>query len=268
MTFDLTATSKNSNLQVAQAQVDTQVTTAKSYPRDARDSIEKSLQHATFSQEIAQSCIYSLPVGASTIDGPSIRLAEIIAYNWGNVRISARIVEINESAVIVEGICWDLEKSGIYEVPVRRSIQKDRKTGKTNEFMINNAVNAAISIAIRNAIFRAIPKVYVEKIYNECKRVAIGEIKNISKQRDSLICWFEKAGVPRARILAYYGLNELNQITEEHMIEMFGAKNALQDRTVDVTQLFNSNAIEDNSTDKDKLNRLNDKLKGGEKGNA
>ena len=94
---------------VERANVDSQVATAKRYPRDIRRSIDNSVVMATMNQETAQSCNYALPRGGKPITGPSVHLAKIIVSNWGNMRTEAKVVQITDKQVISRGTCWDLE---------------------------------------------------------------------------------------------------------------------------------------------------------------
>ena len=57
---------------------------AKKFPRDEYDAMERikrTCQRAT----LAEQAIYSYPRGGQTVMGPSIRLAEALAQNWGNI---------------------------------------------------------------------------------------------------------------------------------------------------------------------------------------
>ena len=63
---------------IERANIDSQVSTAKQYPRDIRRSIDNSIVIATMNQETAQSCGYALPRGGKLITGPSVHLAKII----------------------------------------------------------------------------------------------------------------------------------------------------------------------------------------------
>ena len=74
------------------ANVDSQVATAKQYPRNIRRSIDNSIVMATMDNETAQSCGYALPRGGKPITGPSVHLAKIIVSNWGNMRTEAKVV--------------------------------------------------------------------------------------------------------------------------------------------------------------------------------
>ena len=79
---------------VERANVDSQVATAKRYPRDIRRSIDNSVVMATMNQDTARSCSYALPRGGKPITGPSVHLAKIIVSNWGNIRTEAKVIQI------------------------------------------------------------------------------------------------------------------------------------------------------------------------------
>ena len=74
---------------VERANVDSQVATAKQYPRNVTRSINNSIAMATMDMNTAQSCGYALPRGGKPITGPSVHLAKLIVSNWGNVRAEA-----------------------------------------------------------------------------------------------------------------------------------------------------------------------------------
>lgn len=240
------------------AEVDCQITTAKSYPRVVKKCIEEAKAMATLDKDIADSCIFALPVGGNVLKGPSVRLAEIMAYAWGNIQCATRIVEKDANAVVVEAVAWDLEKNVKITVPVRRQIQKSR-SGQASDFMINNAVNAAISIALRNAIFRVVPKNIVNMIYEEAKKVAIGDITSLSETRDKALIWFNRAGIQTAKILNYLAINSIDEITQEHIEIFIGTSNALKDKVITPEQAFN---VEGEKPTNQSLEDLNNKVLG------
>src|SRR6185503_20995123 len=77
---------------VDKASIDMQIATAKQYPRVVSDCIKEALTLATMDEDTAGSMFYALPRGGKKIEGPSARLAEIMAYSWGNLRVDADIV--------------------------------------------------------------------------------------------------------------------------------------------------------------------------------
>jgi hypothetical protein len=59
---------------------------------------------------------YKLPRGGKKIEGPSVRMAEVVAYSWGNLRVDARIATGGAKTVTAVGTAFDLERN----VAVRR----------------------------------------------------------------------------------------------------------------------------------------------------
>ena len=98
---------------VERANVDSQVATAKQYPRSIKRSIDNSIVMATMDAETAQSCGYALPRGGKPITGPSVHLAKIIVSNWGNMRTESKVVQITDKQIISRGTALDLEKASL-----------------------------------------------------------------------------------------------------------------------------------------------------------
>ncbi|MFM7859586.1 MAG: hypothetical protein ACKO96_48585, partial [Flammeovirgaceae bacterium] len=137
------------------AEIDTQIATAKAFPRSEKMFMDRAISMATVTEEIAQSCIYALPRGGKPIEGPSVRLAEIIVASYGNLRSSARIVDNDGKMITSQGVCHDLENNTAVSVDVKRRITD--KNGKTfNDDMQVVTGNAANAIAFRNAVFKVV----------------------------------------------------------------------------------------------------------------
>ncbi len=142
------------------AEIDISIATAKRYPRSIQKFKENVLTLATLDQETAESCFYSIRRQGKTIQGPSIRLAEIAVGAWGNIRAGARIVgETADGKFITSvGFCHDLENNVMVAMESRRRITK-RNGEKYGDDMIGTTANAAAAIGFRNAVLKVVPKV-------------------------------------------------------------------------------------------------------------
>lgn len=81
---------------------------AKKFPRDqvvAYNNIMRACQR----RKLAESSMYEFPRGNEKITGPSIRLAEAIAQNWGNIDFGFMELEQRNGASQVMAYAWDLE---------------------------------------------------------------------------------------------------------------------------------------------------------------
>lgn len=185
--------------------LDMQITTAKKYPRSIKRSMEQALAMATLSEDIAADCCYAIPRAGKTIEGPSVRLAEIIASAWGNLHAATRVTGENGKSVIAEAVAWDMEKNVRIGAETHRSIL-DKGNRRFSEDMVRVTGAAAMSIALRNAIFRVVPNAFVQELYRTCKKVAMGEEKTLSARRTEVLTYFQKLGVKPERLFAAMGI--------------------------------------------------------------
>lgn len=226
---------------VERANVDSQVATAKRYPRDIRRSIDNSVVMATMNQETAQSCNYALPRGGKPITGPSVHLAKIIVSNWGNMRTEAKVVQITDKQVISRGTCWDLETNVASAFEVRRSII-GKNGQRFSEDMITVTGNAANSIAYRNAVFAVIPKAITDRVYYAAQRFITGDLSDsdkLLKVRTGIINNFKNSyGITEEEVVKMCGKQTVNQIGADEVSMLMGTIQALKDGDTTVDELM------------------------------
>ena len=214
-----------------------QITTAKKYRRSLKQFKATATEMATLDMETAASCMYTLPRGNKPIAGPSVRLAEICASAWGNIRVDAKIVGEEAHDIVAEATCWDLENNVAIRIQNRRRIQY--KNGQRfNDDMITTTGNAAVSIALRNAIFRVIPRAFVQDIYAIARRVAIGDAQTISATRANVIEYFAKMGVTPERICQRLERAGLEDVGLDDIAILKGFATAIRDGQTTVDECF------------------------------
>ena len=238
---------ENQNVQVVQmdvverASVDSQVATAKQYPRNITRSINNSIAMATMDNDTAQSCGYALPRGGKPITGPSVHLAKIIVSNWGNMRTEAKVVQITDKQIVSRGIAWDLETNVASAFEVRRSIV-DKYGKRYSEDMITVTGNAANSIAYRNAVFSVIPKAVVDKIYNSSKKFITGDLsdeeKLIKRRTDAIKYFNDEWGITEEEVIKMCGKQTVNQIKSDELALLIGITQSLKDGDTTVDDLM------------------------------
>jgi hypothetical protein len=215
------------------AAIDSQIATAKRYPRSVGKFLAEAEQAVCASAEIAEGCFYALKRRGkdgkeSIIEGPSIRLAEIAASAWGNIRTGARIVEIGERTLKAQGVAHDVEKNVATTVEVIRRITS--KSGmRYNDDMIATTANAAMSIALRNAILRVVPRIYIQTLMKKAQAVASGNQMTLADKRDRWLKWWAQRGIDQGKVLAWLGVKSADEITAEHIRLMAGLKTSLEE---------------------------------------
>lgn len=218
-------------------EIDIQVVTAKRFPRSIRAFQRDALEMATLNEQIAEQCFYALPRDGKTIEGPSARLAEIVASAWGHMRIEGRIVSEEERYVVARGTAWDMQRNVAIAYEVRRRITSS-KGRRYNDDMIGVTGNAAASIALRNAVFKVIPKAYWELIYLEARKVAVGNAQTLADRRAKMLAHFQKLGVPAARVFAQLKVAGEQDITLDHLATLKGLATAIKDGDTSVDDAF------------------------------
>ena len=223
------------------ANVDSQVATAKQYPRSIRRSIDNSIVMATMDPETAQSCGYALPRGGKPITGPSVHLAKIIVSNWGNMRTEAKVVQITDKQIISRGTAWDLETNVASAFEVRRSII-DKKGNRFSDDMITVTGNAANSIAYRNAVFSVVPKAVVDKVYKAAQKSLTGDLsdneKLLKRRTDAINFFKDEWGITEEEIIKLCGKQTVNQIKADEIALLLGMAQSLKDGDTTVDELM------------------------------
>lgn len=234
---------------VERANVDSQVATAKQYPRDLTRSVNNSIVMATMDYATAQSCGYALPRGGKPITGPSVHLAKLLVSNWGNMRAEAKVVQITDKQVISRGTCWDLENNVATAFEVRRSIVG--KNGKRfTDDMITVTGNAANSIAYRNAVFSVIPKAITDKVYQAAQHFITGDLSDEEKlvaRRKKCIDFFkDEYGINEQEVVMLCGKQTVNQIKADQIALLLGITQSLKDGDTTVDELMKPYRKEEN----------------------
>jgi len=244
-------------------EIDIQIATAKRWPRSIGRFKELVRTLATLDEETAGSMFYALPREGRTIDGPSIRFAEIVGSAWTNLRYGGRIMGIDERHVTAQGAAFDLENNLACTVEVKRRIT-DKHNRRYSDDMITTTSQAAISIALRNAIFRVVPFALIKDVYEEARTASIGKGKTMAQRRQLAADTFAKWGVAPDKMCAVAGKASLDDLDDEALIKLRGIVTAIRDgeTTIDevLREVLAPTTEEKSNEAKGKLTTLTEKL--------
>lgn len=219
------------------SEIDQQISTAKKYPRSIEKFRTEAFQLATLDEQTAAECIYALPRGGKTIEGPSARFAEIIAYAWGNERFGARMVSEDQDFVTSQGVFYDLERNLAISYEVRRRIT-DSRNKRYSADMITMTANAASSIAMRNAVLKGIPKAIWRPVYDAARKVVAGDVKTLANKRANAIAAFAIFGVTPAMIFATLGVKGEQDIGIDHLVALSGFLTSIKEGDTKPEEIF------------------------------
>lgn len=222
--------------QLERAQVDIQVATAHAYPRQ-REVVLKAIVNEALQEP--DKMLYVLKFkNAQTgreeiVEGPSIRLAEVIAQNWGNLRIAAHVTEVRPEYVRAEALAWDLQTNAcVKEEVTQPTIDRSGKPLRERQRIIYQQV--ALSKAIRNAVLRIVPRSVVNVVIAAVKRTAQVDAKTIAK----LKAWLDSIGVSEAAACRVIGAPSLNAMTPEQLNTLRGIYNAIKEGDMTPQEAF------------------------------
>lgn len=219
---------------------------AKSFPRDLEKCIERIENFVSRDEETAQSCFYTLTRGKgdkeTTFSGPSIRLAEICASFWGNLHLGSYFVSNNGERVVSSGECWDTENNFKVTTEVSKSIMG--KFGRYSPDMQEVTAAAAASMALRNAVFKVIPRIIVEKTLKIAMDVAVNGNKKedvtvkFEKRRALALERIQGLGINLNNVLAFFNKQSVNEIDSEELKIIIGVGTSVKDGMLSAKEAF------------------------------
>lgn len=219
-----------------QAEIDKQIMTAKAFPRNVNACLANIIGFIEGDQEIADSCIYAVPAGKNkkTVEGPSVRLSELFLAEWGNLIISTKILSSDGNKVISSGQCWDIEKN----------ISADMQTIRTVHTTVDVTASAAASIALRNAIFKIIPKAFIDKAYKIAKDVSVNGVKKnkqnipFEERRRNVFESVKRVGISVENVLAYFNKTSIDQIDKEEIQHIIAVGTSVKENLITPQEAF------------------------------
>lgn len=166
-------TSQTEMMVTRQAQeVQVAMLAAKKFPRDQVTAFN-NIMVACQRKKLAESSMYEYPRGGQKVTGPSIRLAEAIAQNWGNIDFGFMELEQRGGVSQVMAYAWDLETNArqtkLFSVPHIRHTKKGDYP-LTDPRDIYELVANQAARRVRACILGIIPGDVVEAAIERCNK--------------------------------------------------------------------------------------------------
>ncbi|MEK3935971.1 hypothetical protein MKY41_11640 [Sporosarcina sp. FSL W7-1349] len=222
-----------------------QIFMARQFPRNVFQS-EKRILDACKRPALAQTAVYSYPRGNQRVEGPSIRLAEVLAQNWGNLAFGVKELEQRPGESVAMAYAWDLEtnvrQEKVFTVPHTRKaggqIKKLDDPRDIYELVANNGARR-----LRACILGIIPGDIVELALNECNKTLTGNNEKPLKERiaNALAAFKNQYRVTQEMIEQRFGYNA-ESFTEYDYLELIKIFNSLRDGMSKVDDWFDKDA--------------------------
>ena len=228
------------------AAIDVQVSTAHAYPRSLKKFQTRALDMACIDEETAESCIYVRPVGGGKFaEGASIRLAEIVAACYGNIRVASRIIEQTPRFVRAEGVAHDLETNyaGKSEV-IESTVKKDGTP--YDERMRVVIAKACLAKAYRDAVFKVVPKALCKQVITAAKAVIDKTGIPLDERRKKVQAWVASLKIDEKRVFAALAVAGWQEVGVDQLAILTGLKTSIAEKDVTIDEAFPSTTTQPN----------------------
>jgi hypothetical protein len=198
---------------IKKAEIDTAISTAKQYPRSLTQFKDNALAYATSDHETAMECIYKRPIGGGeNAEGLSVRMAEIVAATYGNIKVQARIIEQTDRKVTCEGIAHDLETNNLHSI-MKSEITVTKQGKPYSEGMRNTVALACLAKAKRDAIFSVVPRSLVSHVEKAIKEMLFGNAQSLEQTRKQMKDWIKSLPIDGKRVWESLGIDGIDDMT-------------------------------------------------------
>ncbi len=217
---------------VHDAELDGQFAMAQKRPRILAVFRANAIELATTSPAVAASMRYILPFKddkGNYVQGPSVRLAEVLVHTYGNLRVSGRIVAETAKTITAEGVCMDLQTNNGYRIEVTRNIVRKDGT-RYSQDQIAKTGQAAIAIATRNATFKTIPRALFDDVYQAAFAATAPPEKDLSTHVAGMFKALKAAHkIGKKELLKFLGRTHDKDVTREDMQRVGGLLTAIEE---------------------------------------
>lgn len=205
---------------------------AKQFPRNIFQAEQRILDSCKRAS-LAQVAMYQYPRGGTKVSGPSIRLAEVLAQNWGNLSFGVKELEQREGESVAMAYAWDLEtnvrQEKVFTVKHFRkangSIQKINDPRDIYELVASSGARR-----VRACVLGIIPGDIVDKAVAECERTLQGNNAGPLKDRvaHALKAFKENHRITQEMVEAKFGYNA-ESFTEYDYVELIKIFTSIKD---------------------------------------
>jgi len=235
---------------------------AKRFPRD-QEAAYLRIMTACERFSLAEQAEYAYPRGGKSITGPSIRLAECIAQNWGNLQFGIRELSQSKGESEVEAFGWDVETNTrqikTFKVPHIRYSKKKGNAALDDPRDIYEMVANQGARRMRACILGIIPGDIIEAAVGKCREtVKKGmKAKPLIDQIRATLKAFDSLSITKDMIERRLG-HATDVITEDELVELNNIGRSIKDNMTSKEEWFDFKGFEEQEADE-----LTSKIKNG-----
>jgi hypothetical protein len=192
----------NTDQHRAIAEVQAAMMIARLNPRDPIAAMDRILNACT-RPTLADAAVYTYARGGSDISGPSIRLAETLAQQWGNFQFGIRELEQRNGESTVQAFAWDVEtntrREVTFQVPHLRYTKSGSKRLEDPRDVYEMVANQGAR-RLRACILAVIPGDVTEAAVAQCETTMKTKADTSPEAMQKMVAAFEGFGVTKEQI--------------------------------------------------------------------
>lgn len=223
----------------AAQEVQAMVVVAKKFPRDVNGSYTRIME-ACKRKSLADVAVYAYPRGGQTVSGPSIRMAEVLAQNWGNLNFGIRQLSRTREESVMEAYCWDLEtnvrQSRVFSVPHERDTKKGKQHLDDSRDIYELTANQG-SRRLRACILGIIPGDVVEAALGQCDQTMQSDAEPLIDRIRKMLVAFQEFGVSKEMLEKRLG-HKIEATIEVELVNLKKIFRSLKDGMASRDQFF------------------------------
>ena len=216
--------------QRAIAEVQSAIILVKKFPRNQMEAMDRILT-ACQRPGLAEQALYSYSRGGTEITGPSIRIAEAIAQNWGNISFGIRELEQRNGESTVEAFCWDIETNvkqvKTFQVKHQRHTKKGSYALEDPRDIYELTANQGAR-RLRACILGIIPGDVVDAATEECEKTLKAKADTSPEGIKRLLAAFDPYKVTKEQIEKRIQ-RRIDTITPAQLVQLKKIYNSLKD---------------------------------------
>ena len=204
---------------------------AKKFPRNETEAINR-IKATCQRPKLAEQAIYTYPRAGQRVSGPSIRLAEAIAQNWGNVDTGVIELSAANGRSEMMAYAWDLETNTRVTKTFSVEHKRDTRQGRKDLTDGRDIYEATANFAARRqraCILSVIPGDIVEMAVEETRRtIADSDKRPVDEIISGLVKSFKAIGIEQKHLEKYID-KQLTVALKEDLVDLRGVYKAIKD---------------------------------------
>jgi len=244
----VSAVQADSEVARAAAEVQSRIIVARQFPRDMTE-VTSNIRTACQRQRLAELAIYQYRKGGAVVEGPSIRLAEMIAREMGNIQFGRRELSTNNRETKVQVFAYDLERntSEVIEFTVRHEMKArgQRRVLEDPREIYEHVANQSAR-RMRAALLAVIPGDVVDMALDEINKTLSRQDggKPLTDQIREMVFYFRDLGVTAEMIEGRVG-HSIDSLSHYEVAQLRKIFASLRDEASSVSDWFEQSAPAD-----------------------